>query len=94
MSDIRKNKCGQCGSTITEYVVRESLKVKLNGPGGAFEDARPEDGDVIKCYFQLNDGPVSRVPGQYNVTESAADGRYLACYMIFKVGEELEPVEE
>ena len=52
-----------------------------------------KDGDVIKCFFQLNDGQVTQVPGQYNVTEDARPGNELVAYMVFKVGEQSLPIE-
>ena len=82
-------------ATVTDRTItdRPAIRIQLNGPGGAFPTAAINVGDTIKQYFKKNDGAVTELPTDYQVTIAPSPGFRLICYNIFVIREEPIPQE-
>jgi hypothetical protein len=79
---------------IPEHVVpqtyeRQTLRVKLNGPGGQFPSATIVAGDLIHSAFKKNGAAnFSQLQDSYQVAINPSAGKRLIAYYILRIVEE------
>jgi len=74
--------------TVPETYERQTIRVKLNGPGGQFPSATIVAGDLIHSAFKKNDGSWQQLQDSYQVAIAPAAGRRLVAYYILRIVEE------
>jgi hypothetical protein len=78
---------------IPEHVVpesyeRQTIRVKLNGPGGQFPTATINLNDLIHTYFSKNGGGVQELQDTYKVTIAPKPGKIIVAYYLLRLIEE------
>jgi hypothetical protein len=78
---------------IPEHVVpesyeRQTIRVKLNGPGGQFPSAVINLGDTIHTAFKKNASAYQQLQDSYQVTIAPSAGKQLIAYYILRIVEE------
>jgi len=81
--------------TVPASYERQTIRVKLNGPGGQFPDATIAAGDLIHSAFKKNDAPnFTQLQDSYQVAINPGAGKQLVAYYILRIMEEDIPAEE
>lgn len=81
--------------TVPETYERQTIRVKLNGPGGQFPAATIVQGDIIHSAFKKNGAAnFTQLQDSYQVTINPAAGKRLVAYYILRIIEEDIQVEE
>jgi hypothetical protein len=75
--------------TVPETYERQSIRVKLNGPGGQFPTATIVAGDLIHTAFKKNSAPnFTQLQDSYQVAINPGAGKQLIAYYILRIVEE------
>lgn len=74
--------------TVPEAYERQTIRVKLNGPGGQFPAATITLNDLIHTYFSKNGGGVQELQDTYQITIAPKPGKQLVAYYILRIVEE------
>jgi len=81
--------------TVPASYERQTIRVKLNGPGGQFPSATIVAGDLIHTAFKKNAAVNwSQLQDSYQVAINPGAGKRLVAYYILRIVEEDIQVEE